>query len=133
MAYQHSMQQLFGVDDSTKAAVVGLLKSSPKPSVAEVGDLFRLTPTAQWSGLANLLVAASVSPVTVKSGIDEATRLKAAWIKGGLTLASAAVSAFHGARRNDSVPWGVWWFLMGLTFPIFTPVVALAQGFGRRR
>jgi len=48
-----------------------------------------------------------------------------------LGTASMAASAFHGYRRNKSVGWALWWGLMGSLFPVFTPAVALAQGFGK--
>jgi hypothetical protein len=54
-----------------------------------------------------------------------------AW--GVASTASAAASAYHGYRRNDSLGWGLWWFLMGALFPIVTPVIALAQGYGKPR
>jgi hypothetical protein len=50
---------------------------------------------------------------------------------GILSTASAAASAYHGYKRNDSVGWAVVWFLMGGLFPVITPAVALAQGFGK--
>ena len=46
---------------------------------------------------------------------------------------SAGLSAYHGYKRNyDSLGWGVAWALLGGTFPIITPAIALAQGFGER-
>jgi len=53
-------------------------------------------------------------------------------IVGIAVLASIGASAFHGYRRNNSVGWGVWWALMGGLFPVVTPAIALAQGFGKR-
>jgi hypothetical protein len=52
-------------------------------------------------------------------------------IWGLLATASAAASSYHGYRRNKSVGWGVAWFVLGLCFPIITPTIALAQGFGK--
>jgi hypothetical protein len=49
---------------------------------------------------------------------------------GVLATASMAVSAYHGYKRNDSVGWALWWGLMGSMFPVITPVIAVAQGFG---
>jgi hypothetical protein len=45
--------------------------------------------------------------------------------------ASVAASAYHGYRRNRSVGWAIWWAAMGGLFPIVTPAIALAQGFGQ--
>jgi hypothetical protein len=49
-----------------------------------------------------------------------------------LAAVSSALSAYHGYKRNLSVPWAVGWGLAGALFPVITPAVALAQGFGRR-
>ena len=49
-----------------------------------------------------------------------------------IVAASIGLSAFHGYRRNQSVGWAIWWALMGGLFPIVTPAIAFAQGFGKR-
>lgn len=53
-------------------------------------------------------------------------------IYGLVGTASMALSAYHGYRRNNSVGWAIWWGFMGGLFPIITPVIAVAQGFGKR-
>jgi len=50
-----------------------------------------------------------------------------------LSTASMAASAFHGYRRNQTVGWALWWGLMGGMFPVITPTIALAQGFGKEK
>jgi hypothetical protein len=50
-----------------------------------------------------------------------------------LILASGAVSLYHGYKRNNSLGWGLAWWLMGTAFPVITPTVAFAQGFGKRK
>jgi hypothetical protein len=53
------------------------------------------------------------------------------WLKTVLVIGSAAVSGFHGSRRNGgSIFWGLTWFSLGAIFPVVVPVVAAAQGFG---
>ena len=47
------------------------------------------------------------------------------------SVLSVGASAYHGYRRNDSVGWAIWWGLMGGIFPVVTPAIALAQGFGQ--
>jgi len=48
-----------------------------------------------------------------------------------VVLASAAVSAYHGTKRNGgSVFWGVLWFGLGAALPVLTPLVAVGQGLG---
>lgn len=64
-------------------------------------------------------------------GLGKNRKLRIAWAVLG--TASMAASAFHGYRRNQSIGWALVWGLMGGAFPVFTPVVALAQGFGQRK
>ena len=55
---------------------------------------------------------------------------KMAW-KVASTVSSAA-SVYHGYKRNESIGWALLWGAMGATFPIVTPVIAIAQGFGKK-
>jgi hypothetical protein len=50
---------------------------------------------------------------------------------GLVVTASMAASAFHGYRRNESVGWALWWGFCGALAPVLTPVIAVAQGFGK--
>lgn len=50
-----------------------------------------------------------------------------------LSTASAALSGYHGYKRNNSIGWGIVWFGLGGLFPVITPTIAFAQGFGKRR
>ena len=51
---------------------------------------------------------------------------------GLIGTASMAASAYHGYKRNDSIGWALVWGLAGSVFPIITPVIAVAQGFGEK-
>lgn len=53
-------------------------------------------------------------------------------VPGIIEVASIAASAYHGYKRNNSTGWAIWWGLMGGLFPIITPAIAVAQGFGKR-
>ena len=46
---------------------------------------------------------------------------------------SMGASAYHGYKRNESVGWAIGWAFMGALFPVITPAVALAQGFGQAK
>ncbi len=55
---------------------------------------------------------------------------------GAVVTASAAASAFHGYKRNEDrsdspALWAAVWFLGGTFLPVFTPVLALAEGFAK--
>jgi hypothetical protein len=53
-------------------------------------------------------------------------------VYGGILIVSSGASAFHGYRRGrGSVGGAIGWGLLGALFPIITPAVALAQGFGK--
>lgn len=66
-----------------------------------------------------------------RSALAGSAAVTIAW--GTVVLASAGLSAYHGYKRNDD-EWGpaVGWGLLGFIFPVITPIVALAQGFGER-
>lgn len=42
-----------------------------------------------------------------------------------------AIGTYHGYRRTGSVGWTAVWALAGGLFPLFTGIVAFAQGFGQ--
>jgi len=48
-------------------------------------------------------------------------------------LAGAAAATYHGYKRNQSVGWAVGWGVLGGFFPIITNVIAVAQGFGKKK
>lgn len=48
------------------------------------------------------------------------------------STASMAASAYHGYKRNDSVGWAIGWGILGALFPVITPTIAVAQGYGKR-
>lgn len=66
-------------------------------------------------------------------GLGQATAKQQ--IMGALVLASAAVSGYHGFKRNQSVWGGVLWFFLGSMFPVITPIAAIAlkPGFGKAK
>lgn len=79
-----------------------------------------------------------VSPVLSSWGPERDTRVGAyalpnvSPVWAYLSLVSSALSAFHGYRRNLSVGWAALWGLAGALFPVITPAIAVAQGFGKR-
>ncbi len=51
---------------------------------------------------------------------------------GLLAAGSIAASAYHGSKRHGgSIGWGVGWGALGALFPILTPAIGAAQGFGK--
>ncbi len=116
------------------ADVDGLLLRSKSPSSSQIAEFLKLYSGAQRNEAARALLAKGVSPTAVSlalSWLDTSSSSK--WIWGVAATASMAVSAFHGYRRNQSVGWALWWAFMGATFPVITPVIAVAQGFGKRK
>lgn len=90
-----------GIDDALMQRSTGVCAPNPPPRPA--GQTITLTPQLSEGARAALTVA---------------------------YMASIGASAYHGYRRNDSLGWAVWWAAMGGIFPVITPAVALAQGFG---
>jgi len=49
-----------------------------------------------------------------------------------IAMVSSGLSAYHGYKRNNgSLGWGIGWGVLGGLFPIITPSIAAAQGFGK--
>jgi len=72
----------------------------------------------------------AAEPLKGLFGLGEATKISPIW--GAISLASGAASAYHGVKRNNGSAWqGVKWFVLGSFFPIVTPAIAVAQGFGK--
>jgi hypothetical protein len=69
--------------------------------------------------------------------LGEGINWTAAWpkIAGILAITSAAVSGYHGFKRNESIWGGILWFALGALFPVITPIaaVALPPGFAKKK
>lgn len=50
-----------------------------------------------------------------------------------LSVPSAAICAYHGYKRNKSIFWAAMWAMGGSAAPVFWPVIAFAQGFGKEK
>jgi hypothetical protein len=50
-----------------------------------------------------------------------------------MRAAGSAIAAFHGYKRHGSIGWAVVWSIMGSLSPVFTNVIAVAQGFGKKK
>lgn len=130
----YRMRSIAGLGASTtQAAVDALIKRAPTPTPEDVTSFFKGLPKKYWSEASTALVIAGVPGDVIRSSMYQALQNEISWIKGGLTMLSAALTGFHGARRNGSIFWGGVWFVAGLTWPVFTPVVAVAQGFAKRK
>lgn len=72
------------------------------------------------------------SGIEFKKALSIPMPLRIFW--GVASVVSTGIGAYHGYRRNnDSIGWALWWALMGGMFPIVTPAIAFAQGFGKPR
>lgn len=65
------------------------------------------------------------------AAVEGATKALKVWIP--LSLLSGALSAWHGYKRDRTAIAGWGWFTLGTMFPLITPAVAVAQGFGKSR
>jgi hypothetical protein len=129
----------FALGDPTpadlQATAAALVRSGPV-STLSAKAYYLVLPKKSWGDAGLALINAGVTPAIVYEGMrlaKEASKIPWKTIAGVAPVASAAISGFHGARRNDSIGWGAWWFTMGLIFPIFTPIVGVAQGLGKRK
>lgn len=122
--------------DNLDAEIDGFLLRSPSPSATSVGEFLRLYDGSSRDEVARRLIARGVSSSAVSGALtwlDASSKINTSKIWGALSVVSGAASAYHGYRRNQSIGWGVWWFIMGSVFPVITPAIGLAQGFGKRK
>ena len=71
--------------------------------------------------------------VGAETDIGRVTPNKGVMAWAALSTASMGVSAYHGYRRTQSIGWALGWAALGAMFPIITPTIAVAQGFGKRK
>ena len=114
------------------------LLAHPSPSSTEVADFLKVFAPSERGTMAQALIARGVDASKISAALrwlEVSERARGTWptIAGVLAVASAGVSAYHGYKRNDSIGWALWWFLMGSIFPVVTPVIAVAQGYGKRK
>lgn len=139
MAVQLLGASLFGLGDAGSADPIdGFLTTSPSPSSTDVANFLKAFAPSQRNEMAQKLIGRGVSASTISAALkwlDASEKLRGNWptIAGILSVASAAASGYHGYRRNQSIGWAVWWFFMGSIFPVVTPAIALAQGFGKKK
>jgi len=122
-------------------------KNSSGMSVAGVEDTFKVIPNGDDRlAVARAAIAAggnaesinrslewanTSSPPTSGTTRTAAFKIPTWWI--AISTVSMAASAYHGYKRNRSIGWALLWGLTGATFPVITPTIALAQGFGKRK
>jgi hypothetical protein len=111
----------------------------------DAADIFRVIPSAaDRARVAQAALSLGGNPSVIQWGHDQANResgfrseMKSArkygTIWGLVSTASMAASAYHGYKRNEKVRWALWWGFMGALFPVITPAIGLAQGFGKRK
>jgi len=112
----------------------GFLLRSPKPTSGDVASFLKLYSGTERTEAAQALIARGVSASTISAALNflnTSGGLTRNAVLGILSTASAAVSGYHGFKRNNgSLGWGLWWFIMGGLFPVFTPIVAIARSPG---
>ena len=139
----------FGASEDELDAIAKRLKSStegefPSDAVREISAAMSILPSDEQKSLAEKLLALGVPAEVVRASLTsgqakavsvfvEPKWRKYAPLYGWLATASVAANTYHGYRRNKSLPWALWWGLMGAAFPVLSTSVAFAQGFGERK
>lgn len=130
-----SRARLAGLGSLTEEVDAFTLRAT-NPSSSQVAEFLKLYAGEARNVAARALLTKGASQKAVADALvwlDASSRIRWPLIWGIASTASMAASAFHGYRRNQSIGWALWWGLMGTVFPVVTPVIAAAQGFGRRR
>ena len=115
----HGFAQSMGISD---ASYLGRIANAYNDAIAKASSTGTLVQS---------LFSPLVKPIISPNGTITYTGMD--YVMWGLSAVSSGVSAYHGYKRNNSVGWAIWWGLMGGMFPIITPVIAVAEGYGRPR
>lgn len=125
-----------GVSDADLEAMAVKMAADPMVMSSSIAELMKGMNKAERETFAAKLIAAGVSASTVASAKrqvawDDFTDKPVSKFWMIASTISMAASAYHGYKRNDSVGWALWWGFMGGLFPVITPVIGVAQGFGK--
>jgi len=119
-----------------KATSTGLFGGSARDILAAIpSDSDRSDVALKAIALGGDAVTINNALASVQSGIEFKKAfsvpmpLRIFW--GFASIVSSGAGVYHGYKRNNSIGWALWWGLMGGLFPIVTPAIALAQGFGK--
>lgn len=133
---------LFGLGDASPEivqAIDGLLLRAPQPSSTVVETFLRTFPEGlERNSAAQALIARGVDANIIASALT-GLQTESWWsankttVWGVLATVSMALSVYHGYRRNNSIGWAIFWGLGATLLPVVTPVIAVAQGFGKRK
>jgi len=130
---------LLGLGDAsgTQAAIDGLLLRAPNPTSSDLTDFLKPFPAgAERNAAAQDLLARGVNAKAVSgalSWLEASEKFNFGTVWNVLSVASMGVSVYHGYKRNNSIGWALMWGLAAVVLPVVTPVVAVAQGFGKRK
>lgn len=128
----------FGLTDSEKDQLARRIREAI--FVSDMAAILEIVPANERQDVAARAVAIGADADRVRQALDQletrlflkkpiSTPVRIVW--GVLATASFAASVYHGYKRNDSVGWAIWWGVMGALFPVITPTIAVAQGFGK--
>jgi len=102
------------------------------PSLALFMQSYHRAGTRPAGAPAETATLTTTLPVSVQVTQAEKPSTFGSVVWGLIAIAAAGACAYHGAKRHGgSWGWGAWWGFMGGLFPVVTPAVAVAQGFGK--
>ena len=128
----------FGMTEIEQHDVASRLASQTLLSQSELADaLFLLQPNDR-AKVVEFMMAAGTDPSKIGRAMEDVMRRERgdsghSTLMLALLAASSAASLYHGYKRNNSLGWGLAWGALGALFPIITPVVAVAQGYGKEK
>lgn len=91
----------------------------------------RQTPVYQRKGLGAHVFDERQNNMHLLRGLGDTSDNMRLW--GWLSILSSGASAYHGYKRNGSIGWAIGWAALGAIFPVITPAIAAAQGFGKKK
>lgn len=94
-------------------------------------DQGRVKKELLLQGVSSATIDYALQPAPSPGLYDSYYNSKWFWVHSALSSISGAACAYHGYKRNNSVGWAIGWFFLGSIFFPLTPVIAVAQGFGK--
>lgn len=116
---EQNVQVSIGIKKQAELLAVQLASYSPQ-------DISKIVTAYREAKGSEVILVQALKILKIKEGSS-----KTAIIYGVLSTISMAASVYHGYRRNNSLRWALGWGLLGGLFPVITPTIALAQGFGK--
>lgn len=119
--------------DALATQVAQMTRVADADEVHVIRSLFEQLEARDRRAVRDKALAAGANPVMLQRALAGLPMydFRPSKLHLALVTVSSGASAYHGYKRNDSIGWALVWAFFGGVAPILTPVIAVAQGFGK--